>query len=108
MDDLEQVVGRPELMPPDAELQPLGNREYGLRMAGMTEFVRITTNPAYFEEHAESVELWSPGNAVFKAPERAGSVNTRREESARHPARATRALRLCAASRPVANRGYGV
>ena len=56
-------------MPPDAELQPLGNREYGLRMAGMAEFVRVTTNPAYFEQHAESVELWSPGSALFKAPD---------------------------------------
>ncbi len=72
MDDLEQIIGRPELMPPDAELQHLGDREYGLRMAGMAEFVRVTTNPAYFEEHAESVELWSPGSAVFKAPEGLG------------------------------------
>ena len=72
MDDLEQLIGRPELMPPDAELQPLGNREYGLRMAGMAEFVRVTTNPAYFEQHAESVELWSPGSAVFKAPDGLG------------------------------------
>ena len=74
MDDLEQVIARPELMPPDAELQPLGNREYGLRMAGMTDFVRVTTNPAYFEEHAESVELWSPGSAMFKAPEGLGEA----------------------------------
>ena len=74
MDDLEQVIAQPELMPPDAELQPLGNREYGLRMAGMTDFVRVTTNPAYFEEHAESVELWSPGSAMFKAPEGLGEA----------------------------------
>ena len=66
MDDLEQVIAQPELMPPDAELQPLGNRECGLRMAGMWEPVRVT-NPAYFEEHAESVELWSPGSAAFKS-----------------------------------------
>ncbi len=72
MDDLEQLIGRPELMPPDAELRPLGNREYALRMAGMTDFVRVTTNPAYYEEHAESMELWSPGSAVFKAPEGLG------------------------------------
>ena len=76
MDDLEDVIGRPELMPPDAELKPLGSREYGLRMAGMTDFVRVTTNPAYFEEHAESVELWSPGGTLFKVPEGLGqSVN---------------------------------
>ena len=76
MDDLEQIIGRPELMPPDAELQRLGDREYGLRMAGMAEFVRVTTNPAYFEEHAESVELWSPGSAVCKAPEGLGEARS--------------------------------
>ena len=74
MDDLEQLIGRPDLMPPDAELRPLGNREHALRMAGMTDFVRVTTNPAYYEEHAESMELWSPGSAVFKAPEDLGEA----------------------------------
>ena len=74
MDDLEQVIATPNLMPPDAELKRLGNREYALRMAGMTDFVRVTTNPAYYEEHAESLELWSPGSAVFKAPEDLGEV----------------------------------
>ena len=69
MADLEQVIANPDLMPPDAERQPLGNREHGLRMAGMREFVRVTTNPAYFEEHAESVELWSPGSPAFRGPE---------------------------------------
>jgi len=72
MDDLEQVIGQPELMPPDAELRHLGRREHGLRMAGMADFVRVTTDPTYFEEHAESVELWSPGSAVFRAPEGVG------------------------------------
>ena len=72
MEHLEQLIGRPDLMPPDAELRPLGDREYALRLAGMTDFVRVTTNPAYYEEHAESVELWSPGSAVFKAPEGLG------------------------------------
>ena len=87
MDDLEQVVSNPELMPPDAELQPLGHREHGLRLAAepsagaartrparegpaprMKEFVRVTTNPTYFEANAESVELWSPGSPAFQAP----------------------------------------
>ena len=69
MDDLEQVIRNNDLMPPDAELKPLGQREYGLRLAGMAEFVRVTTNPTYFEANAESVELWSPGSPVFRAPE---------------------------------------
>jgi len=35
----------------------------------MRERLRVTTDPEYFEEHAESLELWSPGNALFQAPE---------------------------------------
>ena len=72
MEDLEQVIANPALMPPNAELQPLGPREHGLRLPGMAKFVRVTTNPAYFEEHAQSVELWSPGSPAFKAPEGLG------------------------------------
>ena len=56
-------------MPPDAEVQALGHREYGLRMEGMKDFVRVTTDPNYYEENAESLELWSPGNPLFKAPD---------------------------------------
>ena len=35
----------------------------------MAESLRVTTDPAFFEEHAESLELWSPGNVLFQAPE---------------------------------------
>ena len=29
----------------------------------------MTTDLAYFEEHPESLELWSPGNRLFTPPE---------------------------------------
>ena len=45
---------------------------------GMTERLRVTTDPEYFEEHAESVEFWSLGNPLFNPPEFLTSV----EESA--------------------------
>ena len=35
----------------------------------MTERLRVTTDPEYFEENAESLELWSPGNSLFTPPE---------------------------------------
>jgi hypothetical protein len=35
----------------------------------MTERVRVTTDAAFFEQHAESVELWSPGSPLFPEPE---------------------------------------
>ena len=69
MDDLDRVIGMPDLMPAGADIQPLGHREYGLLAPGMAERLRVTTDPAYFEEHAESVELWSPGSPLFRAPE---------------------------------------
>ena len=53
----------------DRYVQPMGHREYGLLAPGMIERLRVTTDPEYFEEHAESLELWSPGNTLFKGPE---------------------------------------
>ena len=69
MEDLDRIIGTPDLMPPGTEVQPMGNQEYGLLAPGMTERLRVTTDPVYFEEHAESLELWSPGNALFVPPE---------------------------------------
>ena len=66
MDDLDRVIASPDLMPQGTEIQQLGHREYGLLAPGMTEPVRATTDPAYYEEHPESVELWTPGNPLFK------------------------------------------
>ena len=69
MEDLDRVISSSDLMPPGTSIQPLGAREYGLSAPGMAEPVRVTTDPAYYEQHSESVELWSPGNPLFKAPE---------------------------------------
>ena len=69
MEDLDRVLGSPGLMPPGTDVQPLAPREYGLLAPGMGERLRVTTDPMYYEEHAESVELWSPGNPLFNAPE---------------------------------------
>ena len=69
MEDLDRVIASPDLMPPGSDIQPLGRREYGLLAPGMGERLRVTTDPAYYEEHSESVELWSPGNPLFTPPE---------------------------------------
>jgi len=69
MDDLDRIIGSSDLMPPGTDIQPMAHREYGLLAPGMRERLRVTTDPEYFEEHAESLELWSPGNALFQAPE---------------------------------------
>ena len=69
MDDLDRVIASSDLMPPGADVQPMAHREYGLLAPGMAERLRVTTDPSYYEEHAESVELWSPGNPLFNPPE---------------------------------------
>ena len=69
LDDLDRVIAAPDLMPPGWDVQPLAPREYGLIGPGMAERVRVTTDPAFFEENADSVELWSPGSPLFAPPE---------------------------------------
>ncbi len=69
MEDLDRVITSEKLMPPGVKIRSMGRREYEFLAPGMEESLRVTTDPEYFEEHAESVELWSPGNPLFKAPE---------------------------------------
>ena len=69
MEDLDRIVASGDLMAPGVEIRPMGRREYGLLAPGMGAPLRVTTDPEYFEEHAESMELWSPGNPLFIAPE---------------------------------------
>ena len=75
MEDLDRVIAWPDLMPPGTDIQALGQREYGLLAPGMPERLRVTTDPAYYEKHSESVELWSPGNPLFAPPEFVAEAN---------------------------------
>lgn len=68
LDLLDRIIRRPELLPPGVEVRQLGPREYAYSAPGMPE-LRVTTDVRFFEEHSESVELWSPGGVVFPAPE---------------------------------------
>ena len=65
MDDLEVVITKPGLLPPGLEVQAMGAREFKIRAPGMPDWIRISTNPAYYEQHADAMELWSPGNPTF-------------------------------------------
>ncbi len=69
MKDLDTIVRTPELLPLDVKVKPLGQREYKMLVPGTTDYVRVTTDPEYYEKYADSVELWSPGNPLFKTPE---------------------------------------
>ena len=67
MEDLDRVIRWPELLPDGFVVQPLGPREYSLTVPGRRSATRITTDADYFERHADSVELWSPGGDGFPA-----------------------------------------
>jgi hypothetical protein len=69
---LRQIGGllpRPDTLPSNLQVATLGNSDWSLRMPGMTTPVRVTTDPTFFEQHAGSVELWSPGSPVFPDPQ---------------------------------------
>ena len=83
MDDLDRMIDWPDLLPPGTNVQPLGNREYGLTPPGSTDPVRVTTDPDHYREHADSVELWSPGNILFQPPERTPSERIPPERAGR-------------------------
>jgi hypothetical protein len=74
MDALDALLQHPELLPPGTSVEPLGPREYSYSQPGMTEPLRVTTDPAYFDAHPESTELWSPGSPLFPNPEVVASV----------------------------------
>ncbi len=65
MDDLELVIGKSALLPQGIEVEPMGSREFKLRAPGMKDWVRVSTNPVYYEQNADAMELWSPGNPAF-------------------------------------------
>ena len=67
--DLDRVIGSEDLIPIGTEIQPMNRQEYGLRTPRMEQSIRVTTDPSYYEENSDSVELWSPGNPLFRPPE---------------------------------------
>jgi hypothetical protein len=69
MPALERVIQRPDLLPPGVEVKSLGHGEYRYSMPGMKHPLRVTTNPEFFDEHAGSTELWSPGSPLFPTPD---------------------------------------
>ena len=68
LEDLDLVVQRKDILPPGNIATGMGVREYAWSEPGMASPIRVTTNPVYYEEHSDSVELWSPGSPVFPVP----------------------------------------
>lgn len=67
--DLDMILQRADSLPPGIEIKKLQNGEYAYQAPGMAAPVRITTRPDYFDEHSDSLELWSPGSPAFPMQE---------------------------------------
>ncbi len=63
--DLDLVLQRTDALPPGVIVNKFQNGEYAYQAPGMDEPVRITTRPDYFDDHSDSLELWSPGSPAF-------------------------------------------
>jgi len=67
--DLDIVLQHPDSLPAGLVVKKLQDGEYSYQAPGMANPVRITTRPDYFDEHSDSLELWSPGSPYFPIPE---------------------------------------
>ncbi|MGO9450595.1 MAG: helicase-related protein [Candidatus Binataceae bacterium] len=76
LDDIDLVIRTNGVLPPGVEVQTMGTREYSYLAPGMPERLRVTTDAAYYEEHSDSVELWSPGITLFPTVEIATETNS--------------------------------
>ena len=76
LESLDHVKISADLMPQGTEIQTLGRREYAPLAPGMGREIRVTTDAQYYDEHAENVELRTPGSPAFYVPEFTASVRT--------------------------------
>jgi len=63
------VVTTESARPVGIHVSGMAQREYSYFAPGMSQPVRITTDPEFYQEHTENVELWSPGSPAFPAPD---------------------------------------
>jgi hypothetical protein len=66
----------PDLLPPACEVKPPGIKDHAYLVPGMDAPVRVTTDPGFYEQHADSVELWSPGSPLFPDMKEEGIEDT--------------------------------
>ncbi|ATQ68860.1 MULTISPECIES: DEAD/DEAH box helicase [Methylosinus] len=63
--DLREILSKPRLMPPGREAKPLDGSDFRYEDGDLPEPIRVTVDPAFFEEHSDSVEFWTPGSPAF-------------------------------------------
>jgi len=66
LEDIDRVLNRDDLRPPQIEWQVLDSSSYSFSMPGLAEPVRVTTSSQIFDDHFESHEFLGPGNIIYE------------------------------------------
>lgn len=72
LDDLGRLLDQQKLLPAGCEAQRANPKDVFWLQPGASK-VAVTTDPDFFEEHADSVEFWTPGSPAFPHPVVAGA-----------------------------------
>ncbi len=65
LNSLNAILEDGSFLPPGCHAERAGARDYKYQLPGMEHPIRVTTDKDFFEEHSQSVELWSPGSPAF-------------------------------------------
>ncbi len=65
LDALDLLLNHPDLLPSGIQVESMQTGEYNFSMPNMSTSLRVTTKSDYFDQHPQSVELWSPGSPLF-------------------------------------------
>ncbi|MHB1094734.1 MAG: DEAD/DEAH box helicase [Gemmatimonadaceae bacterium] len=72
--DLARLLVMPALLPPGYVADRLGAQDVTYEQPGVQGHLRVTADREFFEEHLDSLELWSPGGPTFPVVESDGIV----------------------------------
>jgi len=64
--DVDQILGDEELLPPGVHCRALGDSTFGIVIPGSPDEARITAKPDLFDEHSESLQLALYESPVFR------------------------------------------
>lgn len=63
--DLRRALEDPDLLPPGTDASPMDGRDFRLVSGEWAGPVRVTLDRDLYEDHADDMEFWSPGNPTF-------------------------------------------
>lgn len=66
LEDIDRVMSRDDLRPPQVEWKLLDSGSYAYSMPGYSKPIRVTTRAEVFDDHFESHDFLGPGNPIYE------------------------------------------